>query len=85
MSQERNKVAVPKLPSPDLKIGVYVYTAMRNLEAAGYTSADPDAIQTKSSLPTTRVCRAGSFGDKVLRGSQADAPRGDSVPCGQRL
>lgn len=27
---------IPELPSGDLKIGAFVYTAMRNLEAAGY-------------------------------------------------
>ena len=41
-TDEKNKIIVPKLPSADLKIGVYVYTAMRNLEAAGYTFTEQE-------------------------------------------
>ncbi len=36
MSQGKSKVIVPELPSPEMKVGVYVYTAMRRQEEAGF-------------------------------------------------
>ncbi len=42
MSQGKSKVIVPKLPSPEMKIGVYVYTAMRRLEEAGFTFTEQE-------------------------------------------
>ncbi len=37
-----NHVTLPELPPTDLKIGAFVYTAMRNLEAAGFKFSDEE-------------------------------------------
>ena len=37
-----NQIAVPELPSAELKVGAFVYAAMHNLEEAGFVFSDEE-------------------------------------------
>ncbi len=52
-SESHNSTAVPPLPDATLKVGQFVYTAMRNLEKCGYEFSD-DEIDRMCSADWTK-------------------------------
>ena len=55
ISEESQILSVPELPASTLKVGEFVYTAMRNLEKSGYVFSDNEVIDMCSTGWTKRT------------------------------